>query len=148
MKVAVAYAEAQKQWMLDVEVQEGVTAAEVVERSGILKKVPQINLGSNKIGIFGKIVEPDHVVAVGDRLEIYRPAMGKPPKKERAAKDAEVDEESQATGKPPKKERVAKEAEVDEKPQATEGAASKADKVAAAKQRAALAKARLAEKQS
>ncbi|MBF0630437.1 MAG: RnfH family protein [Magnetococcales bacterium] len=126
MKVAVAYAEAQKQWMLDVEVQEGATAAEVVERSGILKKVPQINLGSNKIGIFGKIVEPDHVVAVGDRLEIYRPAMGKPPKKERAAKDAEVDEE----------------------PQDTEVAASKADKVAAAKQRAALAKARLAEKQS
>ncbi|MBF0349308.1 MAG: RnfH family protein [Magnetococcales bacterium] len=126
MKVAVAYAEAQKQWMLDVEVQEGATAAEVVERSGILKKVPQINLGSNKIGIFGKIVEPDHVVAVGDRLEIYRPAMGKPPKKERAAKETEADEE----------------------PQTADVAASKADKVAAAKQRAALAKAKLAEKQS
>ncbi|MBF0108387.1 MAG: RnfH family protein [Magnetococcales bacterium] len=132
MKIAVAYAEAQRQMVLDVEVQEGVTAREAVERSGILSRFPQIDVSRCKIGIFGKIIEPDHVVALGDRLEIYRPALGKPPRKERPAKggDAAGDDATES-----------READA-------EGSVSKVDKVAAAKQRTAAAKARMADKNS
>ncbi|MBF0215253.1 MAG: RnfH family protein, partial [Magnetococcales bacterium] len=42
----------------------------------------------NKIGIFSKLVPLDQKLNDGDRVEIYRPAMGKPPKKERPAKGA------------------------------------------------------------
>lgn len=92
MKVAVAYAEAKKQVVLEVEVDEGISAVAAIERSGILAKIPPIDLAEAKIGIFGKIIKPEHIILSGDRLEIYRPALGKPPKKDRSVKE-EDDEE-------------------------------------------------------
>ncbi|MBF0418663.1 MAG: RnfH family protein [Magnetococcales bacterium] len=94
MKVAVAYAEAQKQSVLEFEAKDGITAAEAVQHSGILRKFPHIQLENCKLGIFSKIVEPTHTLVAGDRVEIYRPALGKPPKKERAAKGAAPEEDS------------------------------------------------------
>lgn len=81
MKVAVTYAEAKNQLVMEFEANEGITAIEAVERSGILKKFPSVDINNSKIGIFGKVVEPSRVVSPGDRIEIYRPALGKPPKK-------------------------------------------------------------------
>lgn len=34
---------------------------------------PHIDLGVQKIGIFGKVVKPETPLRVGDRVEIYRP---------------------------------------------------------------------------
>ncbi|MBF0311619.1 MAG: RnfH family protein [Magnetococcales bacterium] len=93
MRVAVAYAEAKRQLLLEFDVSEGATAADAVKRSGILEKFPQIDLGVNKLGIFGKLVPVDQVLNAGDRVEIYRPAVGKPPKKSAAAAKT-TDEES------------------------------------------------------
>ncbi|HIJ83437.1 MAG: protein of unknown function UPF0125 [Magnetococcales bacterium] len=114
MKVAVAYAEAKKQMVFECEVNDGATAVEAIERSGILAKFPHIDLKGSKIGVYGKIIEPDQVVHPGDRLEIYRPALGKPPKKDRAGKEgdgADADdsdaEESKAEKKTAAKQRVA-----------------------------------------
>ncbi|MBF0132152.1 MAG: RnfH family protein [Magnetococcales bacterium] len=92
MKVSVAYAEPTKQMVLDVDVDEGASAVVAIERSGILAKIPQIDLAENKIGIFGKLIKPEQVLSPGDRLEIYRPALGKPPKKDRAAKEVAAEE--------------------------------------------------------
>ncbi|MEO5331214.1 MAG: RnfH family protein [Magnetococcus sp. YQC-5] len=88
MKVEVAYAEANRQLVINVDVAEGATAKDAIQKSGILSKVPHIDLGVNKIGIFSKLVPVEQVLAEGDRVEIYRPALGKPPKKERAARPA------------------------------------------------------------
>lgn len=85
MHIAVAYAEASRQLALELDVVEGATVAEAVTRSGILGKFPQIDLSVNKVGIFGKLVALDTLLSEGDRVEIYRPALGKPPKKDRAA---------------------------------------------------------------
>jgi putative ubiquitin-RnfH superfamily antitoxin RatB of RatAB toxin-antitoxin module len=38
----------------------------------VLKLYPEINLTSQKVGIFGKISPLDTVVKDGDRVEIYR----------------------------------------------------------------------------
>ncbi|MEO5346630.1 MAG: RnfH family protein [Magnetococcus sp. YQC-9] len=93
MKVAVAYAEDKRQVLFNLEVADGTTAEAAIRQSGVLVRFPTLDLGVNKIGIFSKIVTPDQVLAEGDRVEIYRPALGKPPKKERAAKGAAASDE-------------------------------------------------------
>lgn len=92
MKVAVAYAEANRQLVLNMDVVEQTTAREAIEKSGILSKISHIDLNVNKIGIFSKIVPLEQVLADGDRVEIYRVAVGKPPKKDRAARPGATDE--------------------------------------------------------
>lgn len=81
MKVAVAYAEAKRQLVIETDVELGSSVEQVIQKSGILKKCTDLDLAKNKVGIFGKIVPLAQVVSEGDRIELYRPAIGKPPKK-------------------------------------------------------------------
>lgn len=76
--VEVAYALPEEQWLLEVKVPEGTTAAEAVELSGILTQRPEIDLGQNKLGIFGKATKPAQVLRDRDRVEIYRPLIADP----------------------------------------------------------------------
>ncbi|MGZ8950251.1 MAG: RnfH family protein, partial [Methylobacter sp.] len=48
------------------------TIEETINLSGVLKLYPEINLSSQKVGIFGKIAALDTPVNDGDRVEIYR----------------------------------------------------------------------------
>ncbi|MBF0251851.1 MAG: RnfH family protein [Alphaproteobacteria bacterium] len=73
MKVGVSYALPQRQIWLDVEVDEGATVQDVIERSGILQQFPEIDLSTQKIGVFGQLAKLDQVLEEGDRVEIYRP---------------------------------------------------------------------------
>lgn len=52
---------------------EGVTVQEAIETSGLLARFPEIDLGAQKVGVFGKIQPLDAVLADRDRVEIYRP---------------------------------------------------------------------------
>lgn len=85
--VEVAYVGEQEQALLAVEADAGITARAAIERSGILRRFPEIDLGKNKIGIFGKLAKPDQVLESGDRVEIYRPLIADPKeaRKKRAA---------------------------------------------------------------
>ncbi len=83
MRVDVAYAEASQQLWMKLEVDEGCTAAQAIEQSGILKKCPEIDLESQKIGIFGKGCKLDTELKEGDRVEIYRPITADPETVER-----------------------------------------------------------------
>jgi putative ubiquitin-RnfH superfamily antitoxin RatB of RatAB toxin-antitoxin module len=76
--VEVAYALPKQQMIVPVTVQEGTTAQAAIEASGILVKFPEINLESNKIGIFGKACKLDTVLRHLDRVEIYRPLIADP----------------------------------------------------------------------
>lgn len=86
-QVEVAYAREDEQALLAVEAGQGLTVREAIDRSGILKRFPEIDLGVNKVGIFGKLVKLDQVLANGDRVEIYRPLIADPKesRKKRAA---------------------------------------------------------------
>lgn len=86
MKVAVAYAEAKRQIVMEMNVEAGSSVEQAIQKSGILKRCTDLDLTKNKVGIFGKIVPLEQVVSEGDRIELYRPAIGKPPKKSAAAK--------------------------------------------------------------
>ncbi|MFO8154686.1 MAG: RnfH family protein, partial [Thiohalospira sp.] len=77
--VEVAYALPKQQVLLSLDVEEGTTAREAVELSGILEQFPDIDLdGENKLGVFGKLVKADQVLRRGDRVEINRPLIADP----------------------------------------------------------------------
>ena len=78
MIVGVAYAKPTVQVWKHVDVPEGASAQEAIERSGLLAQFPEIDLALNKIGIFGAICPLDRVLREGDRVEIYRPLIADP----------------------------------------------------------------------
>ena len=78
MNVGVAFAKATAQVWMKMEVPDGCTVREVIERSGILAQFPEIDLQTHKVGIFGQIAKLEKVVSDGDRVEIYRPITADP----------------------------------------------------------------------
>jgi len=74
----VAYGRMEEQALLTVESDTALTAQQVIERSGILARFPEIDLTKNKIGIFGKAAKLDALLADRDRVEIYRPLIADP----------------------------------------------------------------------
>ena len=87
MIVEVAYALADKQSLISLEVKEGTTLKEVIEASGILEIYNQIDLSKQQVGIFSKFASLETVLREKDRVEIYRPLVADPKevRKERAA---------------------------------------------------------------
>ena len=72
MKVSIAYAEAGRQIWQPVTVAESASVAEVIAASGVYERLPGMDLGQQRVGIFGKLVKPETPVKEGDRIEIYR----------------------------------------------------------------------------
>jgi putative ubiquitin-RnfH superfamily antitoxin RatB of RatAB toxin-antitoxin module len=79
IRVEVAYALPERQILLVIEVPDGTTARAALLGSGIASHFAShlegVELESVPVGIFGHRLEDphNHVLAAGDRLEIYRP---------------------------------------------------------------------------
>jgi len=78
MQIGVAYSEPGQQIWLNIEVPDDSTVKDAIERSGILKQFPHIDLGVQKVGVFGRLVKPEASLKPGDRIEIYRPIIADP----------------------------------------------------------------------
>lgn len=78
IKVEVAYALPEQQVLVALEVKEGTTARQAIERSGLLPRFPEIALARGWVGVFGRRVELDAPLRDGDRVEIYRPLIADP----------------------------------------------------------------------
>jgi putative ubiquitin-RnfH superfamily antitoxin RatB of RatAB toxin-antitoxin module len=78
MNVGVCYAQVDRQLWMRLEVPDNSTIEETINLSGVLKLYPEINLTSQKVGIFGKIAPLDTAVKDGDRVEIYRQITADP----------------------------------------------------------------------
>lgn len=78
INVEVVYALAHEQTLLNVKVPQGATLADAIKISGIMEKHADIDLASNKVGIFGKLSKLDAVLRDRDRIEIYRPLIADP----------------------------------------------------------------------
>ena len=76
--VEVTYALPDRQKLIVVKLAAGSTAEEAIRRSGILNEFPEIDLATNKIGIFSKACKLDTPVRNQDRVEIYRPLIADP----------------------------------------------------------------------
>lgn len=75
IRVEVAYATPGRQEILSLEVAQGATLLQAAQASGIHERFPEIDLRSNAMGIFGRVVKNpgEQVVQDGQRIEIYRP---------------------------------------------------------------------------
>ncbi len=95
MKVGVFYASTTRHANLTADLPDGATVKDAIEKSGIVKQFPEIDVATAKAGIYGKLVKLDAAVADGDRVEIYRPIICDPktvkrrPKPEGAGDDDE-----------------------------------------------------------
>ena len=78
INIEVVYALPGEQTLLLQQVEEGETVAGAIRASGMLEKYPEIDLSTNKVGIFGKLVKPDNSLRDRDRIEIYRPLIADP----------------------------------------------------------------------
>ncbi|MFW5954688.1 MAG: RnfH family protein [Guyparkeria sp.] len=89
MKVEVAYARPDVQVILEVDVPEGATVEEAIRKSGVLERFPEIDLSSQKVGIFGKVAPLSQALREWDRVEIYRPLIADPKaaRRQRARRD-------------------------------------------------------------
>lgn len=87
LRVEVAYARSDQQWVLEVSVPLGATVEDAIRASGILDKVPEIDLAVNKVGVYGKLAKLNAELHHRDRVEIYRPLIADPKlvRKKRAA---------------------------------------------------------------
>ncbi|WP_027854761.1 RnfH family protein [Marinobacterium litorale] len=72
MKIAVAYASPSRQEWINLELADESTVEDAIIESGILHKFPEINLKTQKVGVFGKMAKLSAKLADGDRVEIYR----------------------------------------------------------------------------
>lgn len=78
MNVGVCYAQADRQFWLRLEVPDGSTISEAIELSGVLTQYPEIDLETQKVGIFGKLAKLETPIKEGDRVEIYRKITADP----------------------------------------------------------------------
>jgi putative ubiquitin-RnfH superfamily antitoxin RatB of RatAB toxin-antitoxin module len=96
LRVEVAYATAERQAIVWVEVPPGCTVGEAIERSAIREQFPEMVVQPDRVGIFSRKVALDHVVRSGDRVEIYRPLIADP--KESRRKRADLSGKKQTGG--------------------------------------------------
>ena len=77
-RILVVYAGPQDAQQIEVALTPGQTLFEAVRASGILLRCPEVDLARMATGVWGKLRPLDHVLAPGDRVEIYRPLSADP----------------------------------------------------------------------
>ena len=87
ISIEVAYARPEEQVILKLDVAPDTSIQQAIEQSGMLERFPEIDVGTLKAGIFGKLKKLTQTLQQGDRVEIYRPLIADPKqvRKERAA---------------------------------------------------------------
>jgi len=88
MPVQVCYAGVKELILINPQVPVVSTIKQVIEQSQITQRAPEINLSTQKIGVFGKLKSPEAQLNPNDRVEIYRPLVADPmeARRRRAAK--------------------------------------------------------------
>ncbi|SUB58502.1 Uncharacterised protein family (UPF0125) [Phocoenobacter uteri] len=78
IKVEVLYAYPERYFLQKVELNTPLSIEQVITQSGVLEKYPEIDLKTNKVGIFSRPAKLTDTVNDGDRVEIYRPLVADP----------------------------------------------------------------------
>jgi len=90
--IEVAYALPNEQVILSLEVASDCSVEDAIKRSGILESYPQIDISTDKVGIFGKMCKLNATLRNKDRIEIYRKLIADP--KESRRQKAEMERKS------------------------------------------------------
>lgn len=78
LRVEVVYALSERQYLRTVTLAEGSTVEQAIAASGLLELRKDIDLQSNKVGIYSKAAKLTDILNDGDRVEIYRPLIADP----------------------------------------------------------------------
>jgi len=78
ISVEIIYIKPGSQNCLTLKLPQGSTINQAINRSGLLRHFPEIDLSVNKVGVFSKIQPLDTLLCEGDRIEIYRPLEADP----------------------------------------------------------------------
>ncbi len=73
IRIEVVYATRDQQHLQELEVPAGTTVAQALHRSGMDGLLEQAG-----VGVFGRLVDVDHVLQAGERVEIYKPLVVDP----------------------------------------------------------------------
>lgn len=84
MQIEVVFALPERQELVTVELEEGATVADAIERSAIAELFPGHEVRALPVGVWGRVVDRGHVLEEGDRVEIYRPLAIDPREQRRA----------------------------------------------------------------
>ena len=76
--VTVAYASPTQQIEIDCQTECDQTVLQVIERSGVLKRFPEIDITLQSVGINSRLVNLSSKIQPNDRIEIYRPLTLEP----------------------------------------------------------------------
>lgn len=78
IQVEVAYAAADRQYLVTLEVPAGTTISGAIEHCREQRLLPEAAFQYPDLGIFGRRAPPERVLAPGDRVEVYRPLEADP----------------------------------------------------------------------
>jgi putative ubiquitin-RnfH superfamily antitoxin RatB of RatAB toxin-antitoxin module len=73
IRVEVAYARPDRQWLIALTLPAGATLLDAVMQSGLPDEIPDLPALAGNVGIHGLPCPPTQPLADGDRVEIYRP---------------------------------------------------------------------------
>ncbi|MBC7204675.1 MAG: RnfH family protein [Pusillimonas sp.] len=73
IQVELVFAEPGVLWRKTLQVALGTTARQALDKSGFAQAFPGKAKYVAALGIFGQQCQEDHILANGDRLELYRP---------------------------------------------------------------------------
>ena len=83
VRVSVVWATPAAQDVIEVALPIGASIATAIAQSGLVERY-SIDLAALRVGIHGRLAEPDAAIADGDRIEIYRPLVAEPKEARRA----------------------------------------------------------------
>jgi hypothetical protein len=78
INIEVAYAQPEKQSLLSIVIEKGLTVEQAITESDIINLHPEIDLSVNKVGIWNRTCKLQDLVKDGDRIEVYRPLIADP----------------------------------------------------------------------
>ncbi|HEX7374109.1 MAG TPA: RnfH family protein [Steroidobacteraceae bacterium] len=81
--IEVVYARPDRQRVVKLPLQDGMTAMQAVEASGLFREYPEITQHPLQLGIFGQRIDGQRELVAGDRVEIYRPLPDDPKERRR-----------------------------------------------------------------
>lgn len=73
IRVAVVYCKPGCEDITELVLPSGTTVGAAVERSGMLARHAELNVGPLDVGVWGRNAPAEQVLADGDRVELYRP---------------------------------------------------------------------------
>ncbi len=75
LAIEVVFALPDEQRLASVSLPDGATVQDAIDASGLVTRFPDESIDSMQVGVWGRVVDREHALKDGDRVEIYRPLL-------------------------------------------------------------------------